>query len=331
MQGPQQQGEDRNRGRWDILFWIIWLPIFPLCLCLASQFAMWGPESSTQALGVQVPEPDYSGDATVSWFKPLSPDIIVEIIADQVLAVSPIHPGEEELNAIVAARLADIPALLSPTAKSDSAPESKPTDSSVPTTDGEPMPVAIDTTESTSVGAPTPTVVGKLTPTAINEATSSVTNEHTPTATGTGMPIATNTPTPPATDTPPTNTPAPAATNTPAPAATNTLAPTATNTPAPTATNTPAPAETSTPTPAVGEIVQIFQVTYHQSTQTLVVKARTNLSGCSLTLVGFGSMTLEEGEHWVYTEENLAPEDAPSTVTVVSSCGGSDTSPVTGS
>jgi hypothetical protein len=309
----QEQGEHRNRGKWEVLLWVIWLPIFPLCLFLASQYAVWEPGSSTQTAGVPALDPDYSGDESIPRFKPLSPNIIVEIIADQILEASPIHPGEEELTAMVAARLENLPALVSPTPESNLEPELKPTDSSIPVTDGESTLTATDTPAPSSAGEATATMVGKRTP----EATPTSTSEPTPTAAGTHMPTVTNTPKPSATDAPPTATATPTATS----------KSTSTSTPIP--TDTPIPTATSTPTEAVGETVEIFMAKYNLSNQTLVVKARTNLSGCNLTLVGFGPMILEEGEHWVYTQENLPQAEAPSEVTVVSSCGGSDTSLVT--
>jgi hypothetical protein len=108
--------------------------------------------------------------------------------------------------------------------------------------------------------------------------------------------------------------------------------PTATPTPRPpTATPTPQP-PTATPTspPPTAtpmEVVEIYQAIYRASKEELIVKARTSVPECTLTLVGFGAM-VAEGEHWVYVAEDLPAEDVPPTITVQSSCGGWDTSPV---
>lgn len=74
-------------------------------------------------------------------------------------------------------------------------------------------------------------------------------------------------------------------------------------------------------------MVEIIQADYKKNQEELLVKARTSIAGCSLTLVGFGPMT-PEGEHWVLTVEDMDEEDVPATVTVLSSCGGSASSPV---
>ncbi len=156
----------------------------------------------------------------------------------------------------------------------------------------------------------------------------------TPTSTAapvqSGTPTATQkAPTPTTTPKPPTATPtrrAPTPTSTPRP-----VLPTATPKP-PTATATlepPPPTATATPSPSTGptEVVEVFQATYYVSKEELRVKARTSVSGCTLTLVGFGPMA-PEGGHWLYVEQRLDSDDVPSTVTVRSSCGGSGTSPV---
>lgn len=93
--------------------------------------------------------------------------------------------------------------------------------------------------------------------------------------------------------------------------------------PTSTATATATPTRTSTP----GEVVEIFMARYRENQKELDVKARTTRPECALRLVGFGPM-VREGEHWEYTQGNVGPDDVPSTVTVVSTCGGSDTGPV---
>jgi hypothetical protein len=73
--------------------------------------------------------------------------------------------------------------------------------------------------------------------------------------------------------------------------------------------------------------VEIFLASYNETAQRLTVKARSSMPACALTLLGFGPME-PEGDHWRYIEQDLAVDDVPTTVTVVSSCGGSDASPV---
>jgi len=143
-------------------------------------------------------------------------------------------------------------------------------------------------------------------------------------ATATGPAIATTTATGTSTHT---STSVPSATARPS----HTAIPTATctttrgETPRPTsaATATATPTRTSTP----GEVVEIFMARYRENQKELDVKARTTRPECALRLVGFGPM-VREGEHWEYTQGNVGPDDVPSTVTVVSTCGGSDTGPV---
>jgi hypothetical protein len=101
----------------------------------------------------------------------------------------------------------------------------------------------------------------------------------------------------------------------------------------PTATPTPRP-PTATPTPTTPpptatpmEVVEIYQAIYRASKGELIVKARTSVADCTLTLVGFGPM-VAEGEHWVYVGEDVPAENVPPTITVQSSCGGSGTSTV---
>jgi hypothetical protein len=107
---------------------------------------------------------------------------------------------------------------------------------------------------------------------------------------------------------------------------------TATPTPRP-ATATPAPQPpTATPTspPPTAtpmEVVEIYQAIYRASKEELIVKARTSEPGCTLILVDFGPM-VAEGEHWVYAAEDVPAENVPPTISVQSSCGGWDTSPV---
>jgi len=107
------------------------------------------------------------------------------------------------------------------------------------------------------------------------------------------------------------------------PTATCTSAPSETPQATSTATATATPTRTGTP----GEVVEIFMARYRENQKELDVKARTTRPECALRLVGFGPM-VREGEHWEYTQRNVGPDDVPSTVTVVSTCGGSDTGPV---
>jgi hypothetical protein len=126
----------------------------------------------------------------------------------------------------------------------------------------------------------------------------------------------------------PTETVEPGETAGPADTPTSTrVLPVATGTPVPPMrTSTPVPpAPTNTATPV--EVMEIFLARYRESGETLTVKARSSRPGCTLTLVGFGPME-PEGDHWVYVVTNLAADDAPTTVAVLSSCGGSHTSPV---
>lgn len=137
------------------------------------------------------------------------------------------------------------------------------------------------------------------------ESTAGPTQEPTPTSRPSTVPSSTPEPSSP------TPTPRPAtATATPQP-------PTATST----ATAVPSP------TPPQTDAVEIYQAIYRASKEELRVKARTSVPECTLTLVGFGPM-VAEGDHWLYVGESVHPDDVPSTITVQSSCGGSDTSPV---
>jgi len=149
-------------------------------------------------------------------------------------------------------------------------------------------------------------------------------------ATATGPAIATITATGTACHTPaprpaetkaPTETPTSPHTSTSVPSAT--ARPSHTAIPTSTATATATPTRTSTP----GEVVEIFMARYRENQKELDVKARTTRPECALRLVGFGPM-VREGEHWEYTQGNLGRDDVVSTVTVVSTCGGSDTGPV---
>jgi hypothetical protein len=90
-----------------------------------------------------------------------------------------------------------------------------------------------------------------------------------------------------------------------------------------------APTETEVPAPPAPptEVVEVYQALYNRGQEELQVKARTNVPGCTLTLVGFGPMVIE-GDHWMYVAEGLGEDDVPSRVTVRSSCGGSASSPV---
>jgi hypothetical protein len=167
---------------------------------------------------------------------------------------------------------------------------------------------------TTTVGGQVPTPGGPETPPSSvvsPESTPEPTGVSTPASSPSAEPTATpKPPTPTATRKPPTPTPTPKPPN-----------PTTTPEP-PTPTATAVPSPTSPP----AEVVEIYQAIYNEGKKELQVKARTSLPGCTLRLVGFGTM-VAEGDHWVYVE-GLDEEDVPSTVTVRSSCGGSDTSPV---
>jgi hypothetical protein len=126
-------------------------------------------------------------------------------------------------------------------------------------------------------------------------------------------------------------------TGVPTPAPTSTTVRTATPeppTPEPTQIASPtarpaAPTDTEVPAPPAPptEVVEVYLALYNRGQEELQVKARTNVPGCTLTLVGFGPMVIE-GDHWLYVAEGLHENDVPSRVTVRSSCGGSDSSPV---
>lgn len=179
----------------------------------------------------------------------------------------------------------------------------------------EPASVATGTASNSVPASPGASVVAG-TPTSTSESPrmATATPEGTrQTATST-PPKTTATPKPPA----PTQTPKPASpTATPKPA-------TPTATPAP---PSPTPMTVPSPTPEPGEIVEVFYAVYKESKEELRVKARTSVPGCTLALDGFGPM-VPEGEHWLYVEGSLGEDDAPSTVTVRSGCGGSATSAV---
>lgn len=309
-----RQKEDDKDGRLGVLIWLVWLLIFPSCLCLTSQLAAAGPRSRTVALGAGGPGPDYSAGEVVQKHKPLSHRIIEEIIADQVREEFAVAPSEEQLAAIVAERAGQVPAAPPPAATSPPeatpVPETSPTpgesatlppDASVtaaptePALSPSPVPTSMDTQ------TPGPTGTPRLTETPTPTSPPGSTPTHTPTAPAAAT--STYTPTPTSVPHTPTNTPMP---------------PTPTYTPVP-------PTPTNTPPPA--EVVEIFLTQYDATRQRLTVKARTNLPECTLTLAGFGPME-PQGGHWRYMEENLGEGNAPSTITVASSCGGSDTSAV---
>jgi len=196
----QEQEGDRKRGRWGILAWLVWLLIFPLCLCLASQLAVWGPHSTNVALGAGGPGPDYSVDEGAPPLKPLSYRIIEEIIADQVLETFLLYPGEAALEAIVAERVEQVPALPSSTATSAPMHTSTPETSPTPTeTTLPPYPTATPTSARPAFSpSPSPTSI----------ATSRGTPTTTPTLTSTPTTVSTETPIPsPMPTGAPTNTP----------------------------------------------------------------------------------------------------------------------------
>lgn len=116
--------------------------------------------------------------------------------------------------------------------------------------------------------------------------------------------------------------PKPTQTPKPAPPTVTPKPPTPTSTPKP-----PTPTATTEPSPTqeLSEVVEVFFAVYKESKEELRVKARTSGQGCTLNLEAFGPM-VPEGDHWLYVERELEDDDVPSTVTVRSSCGASDTS-----
>jgi serine protease len=157
-----------------------------------------------------------------------------------------------------------------------------------------------------------------------------------PTNTPTPVPP-TNTPAPPTntpTPVPPTNTPPPIPpTDTPVPATDTPVPPT--DTPVP-PTDTPVPPTASpvppTDTPVAGDTVVIIQARYRADKDELKVRATSSAQpDAVLTVVGYGQMVYKAKKRYYELKlRPLSPLPVPSTVTVVSSYGGSATAPVEG-
>ena len=221
---PGSKREKRGGSGWALIVWLGWLLMLPSCAWMASHLASRGPDVRTVAMAAVGPGPDYSVDLVPEVQKPLSWGVVREIIADQVLDSSPIQPDKRALATIVAGRLAALPTLAASTPATAQATE--------PT--GPPEAGATGTPRTTS----TETSSSESDPTATPASTTSPESEP-------GS-VSTRTPT-----SPPGSIPTGEPWSTPVPGSTPTGAPITPGAPLTTPTRTPLapPAPTKTPLP----------------------------------------------------------------------------------
>jgi hypothetical protein len=277
------QEEQRSELR-TLLRWLLLVPVIFILLFGCGWMATLGlPVASADTRSLL--KADY-GPWTFEVIQPVNPEIIQEVLEDQLLYPStfsePVAP-----TIIPAPFWPTATPTPSPTAGPTLTPSLSGTASVTPTlvtpsatSTSSPSPTASETATPTHTATPSPTPTQSATP------TRTPTRTNTPPPTNTLAP--TNTPVPPTAT--PTNTPVPPTatpTNTPVPP-TATPTATTTNTPTPTSTNSP------TPTPTPGSSPQVDAVSTDTTIGSGFTISHTTSGSNRLMLVGV-SMTKETG------------------------------------